>query len=209
MRISILLFCLLCTALHIHAQDDKKINEDDVQHKKWKPGFIVTLGGDTVKGRIKLTNYFNAPFYDFQYKVFFENEHGITTHFIPDSLRSFSYEEEKDGKPYLQSYVSVEFFDDTINSRVFLKLYKDGLCKVYGLTTTAWNPINGGYLRIEHKYIEIGSSGFFDLRLIGFKKEMKKLFAKCPVILSRLDSKVYTFDNWETMLNDYSHGICR
>ena len=68
----------------------------------------------------------------------------------------------------------------------------------------------GGYSRIEHKYLQFGpTGGMHPIRLAGFKKEMKRLFINCPLIISRLDSKVYNFENWETMVNDYNFGMCK
>ena len=45
--------------------------------------------------------------------------------------------------------------------------------------------------------------------LINFRKNMKELFAMCPVILSRLESKTYTYDNWQALVKDYNCGVCK
>jgi hypothetical protein len=198
----------MCLSLGLYASypNDESQNLDSI---RWKRGFIITLRGDTIHGKVKINDFLDG-YYDFQRVVSFADSKGITP-YRPDDLRSFSY---LDGKSMvtMQSVSSPEG-----DGRVFLRLYYSGDCKVYGLVITeikASNdvPAGGGLTHsslfpTEKKYIQVGGSQFYKLKRIGFKKCMQAIFASCPHILSGLDSKVYTYDNLQDLIRDYNKGL--
>jgi hypothetical protein len=185
-------------------------DRQDGNHRRWKRGFIVTLKGDTIDGKIKTPDFLDV-YYDYQRTVSFKDQK-TTTEYSPNELKSFSYYEVRDSLVTLQAVSSPEG-----DGRVFLKLYFNGPCKVYGLTITevkggmsgapGERMMNGSLVPTEKKYIQIKSSQFFPLRRFGFKRNMKEVFATCPRIVSGLDSKAYTYDNWQALVRDYNSGL--
>jgi hypothetical protein len=219
-RIVFLLFISLCPGHSIHAQSDtinagQERNTPD--YARWKKGFVVTLAGDTIKGKVRANDYFDL-YYDCQRKVSFENKKGYTSHYTPGELASFCYYDDRDSVPQLITMLSIS--DPGGRGHIFSRLYCYGDCKVYGCVETAIRPVNtdmnvsiantrSSILASEKKYIQLGHHEFYPLKMIGFKKNMKELFAMCPVIISRLDAKVYTYENWQAMVKDYNCGVCK
>jgi hypothetical protein len=207
MRSIFLLSAVLVIGLCTYAGADDETKDTDP--KRWKNGFIVTLMGDTIAGKIKTTDFLDV-YYDYQHQLAFKSSKGIAQ-YSPDQLKSFSYYEEKDSAVTLQSVSSPDG-----DGRVFLRLYYTGACKVYGFIVTeikgaSLGPEQGGLLRgslfpTERKYIQIGGSQFFQFKRIGFKKNMKEIFVSCPHILSGLDEKKYTYENWPELVRDYNCG---
>jgi hypothetical protein len=58
----------------------------------------------------------------------------------------------------------------------------------------------------EQKYIQLKNSQFFPIKRIGFKKNMKEIFAKYPRIISGLDSGAYTYAKWQDLVKDYNQS---
>jgi len=206
MRSVILFLCLLSLSLSIkagHPNDEVK----DTDPKRWKSGFVVTLKGDTISGRIKATDFLDV-YYDYQRMVAFKDNNGVNQ-YSPYELNSFSYTDDQNGLVTLQSVSSPDG-----DGHVFLKIYYTGECKVYGLMITevknnmsqeaGYGLVRSSLFPTEKKYIQIKGGQFFQMRRIGFKKSMKEVFATCPHILAGLESKQYTYDNWQDMVRDYN-----
>ena len=209
MRTHLLLFGLLCLGLRSQATPTDE--EKNTDNKRWKNGFIVNLQGDTIRGKVKITDFLDV-YYDYQRKLEFKDHSGITE-YTPTELNSFSYYADRDSMVTLQSVSSPEG-----DGHVFLKLYFTGVCKVYGFMITDLKPgnqstsqkgdglIHSSLFPSEKKYIQIGGSQFFPLKRFGFKRDMREVFAACPHILSRIETKEYTYDNWQTLIRDYNCG---
>jgi hypothetical protein len=209
MRHGIILLSLLCLSLSLLSagpEDETK----GTDYKRWKNGFVITLKGDTIHGKIKTTDFLDV-YYDYQRLVSFKDPKGIIE-YSPNDLTSFSYEEEK-GFVTLQSVSSPEG-----DGHVFLKLYCSGICKVYGMMINeikgkgqdigqAESQIHSSLIPTEKKYIQLRGSQFYPLKRIGFKKNMEDIFSTCPRIVQGLESKIYTFDNWKTLVKDYNAVI--
>jgi hypothetical protein len=172
--------------------------------KRWKKGFIVTLRGDTVEGKIKALDFLDV-YYDYQKVVSFKDVKGISQ-FTPNELSSFSFYEDANNAVTLQAVSSPEG-----NGRAFLKTYASGPCKVYGMTikevkgnTTASGNENSSLISREKKYIQIKNSQFFPLKRAGFRKNMKEVFASYPKIVAGLNSKTYTYKKWQALVKDYN-----
>jgi hypothetical protein len=214
MRPVLLLLSLLSLCLSVHAG----LPNDGVQDtdpKRWKAGFIVTRAGDTITGKVKINDFLDV-FYDFQRKVAFKDQQGTVTDYYPYDLHSFSYYGDQDSLSRLVTQQSVSSPEG--DGLVFLKLYCTGECKVYGYMITGAPEANmspgGSMMRSslmpsEKKYIQIGGHEFFPLRRIGFKKNMQEFFSQCPLIIARLESKIYTHDNWPALIRDYNCGVCK
>lgn len=196
---------MLCFVSFAHAQDKHKTTDPNNRHKKWKRGFVVTTKGDTITGRIK--NEIIPPFYDMQAEFSFDNENGVTKHYIPDSLRSFTYYDEQPAKIDTATYVGVNLDDPTIG-HAFFRLYLDAPCRIYGYKTLVATGMSSTRL-VEYKYIRIGKGSFYPISRLGFKKNMKELFSGCPKIIDKIESETITIDNWEWMAQDYNHDICK
>lgn len=189
---------------------------DPDEARRWKPGYIVTLNDDTIKGKIKDIRFLDV-YYDFQRKVAFEHE-GQITEYVPVELKGFALETEEASKPVRMVLESVSDPREG-GGHIFSRVYCTGACKVYGYTITltreseimmsSGKPIAPSLLATEKKYIQLGHGDFIPLKFIGFKKSMRELFTMCPLIVARLENKQYTYDNWQAMVYDYNCGICK
>lgn len=209
MRNTLLLICLMCLCLYNQAvlpNDESK----GADAKRWRRGYVVTPQGDTLEGKIKVPDFLDV-YYDYQRSVSFKNAKG-TVEYTPTELNSFSYYEEKDSLITLQSVTSPEG-----DGHVFLKIYYTGDCKVYGFMQTELrgasgnigtsdSPMRSSLIPNEKKYIQIKGSQFYQMRRIGFKRSMMEVFAACPHIVANLELKVYTYDNWPSMIHEYNCG---
>jgi len=177
--------------------------------KRWKNGFIVTLKGDTIMGKIKTMDFLDA-LYDYQRAVAFKSDKGFNQ-YSPNDLKSFSYNEEQNKSITLQAVSSPEG-----TGKVFLKLYYNGPCKVYGLTESQVKADNApqgidapqmqsSFVTKEKKYFQIGSSQFYPIQRAGFKKNMKEVFASCPKIVEGLNSNRYNYEKWQDLVRDYNN----
>jgi|GEM_PF-1780968 len=210
MRFKILLPLILCLSLILRAElptDDTK-NSDQ---KRWRNGYIVNLKGDTIQGRIKVNDFLDVN-YDYQRTVAFRDATG-TTEYTPNDLQAFSYTEDKNTSVYLQSVSSPEG-----DGHVFLKVYYTGACKVYGLIVTEIKgdhtlpgaqdgSFRSSLIPQEKKYIQVGGGQFYQIKRLGFKRSMQEVFASSPRILSALEAKQYTYENWQTLVTDYNNGL--
>lgn len=209
MRNSILFSILIVIGLcSFAALPNDESNSADA--KRWRRGYIVTPKGDTMEGKIKIPDFLDV-YYDYQRTVSFRDSKG-TIEYSPTELSSFSYYEGKDSLITLQSVSSPEG-----DGHVFLKLYYSGDCKVYGYTITELkgaggnigtsdSPMRSSLIPNEKKYIQIKGSQFYQMRRIGFKRSMIEVFAGCPHIVANLEMKVYTYDNWPSMIKEYNCG---
>ena len=207
MRIKFLLFFFFCMNMAIQAQSDKnqpKHNKGS-HHKKWKRGFVVTVKGDTIYG--KLRDKISPPFMDMQYDLAFDGPDGLTRHYTPDSINSFTLYRNKEEQTDTVTYVAIEVKDDQIG-HALLRLYADGPCKIYGYTTIVATGMTS-FTIVEYKYIRIEKGLMVRPMRIRFKKDMKELFSMCPLIVSKLESGDYQFNNWPQMVSDYNHGMCK
>jgi hypothetical protein len=208
MRTLTLILSLICFSLAVHAGHPNE-EAKNLDSKRWKSGFIVTLKGDTINGKIKINDFLDG-YYDFQRLVSFIDGKG-TSQYTPNDLSSFSFNENQ-SMVTMQSVSSPEG-----DGHVFLRLYYSGGCKVYGFVITEIKgsnavPAGGGLIRsslipTEKKYIQVGGSQFYQLKRVGFKKCMQEAFASCPRILSGLDSKAYSYDNLQALVSDYNRGL--
>ena len=226
MRNSTLILALIILSFGLKAKDPGKpgrstdvknanevpassVSPAKLDSKKWKSGFIVTLKGDTIIGKIKKMDFLDA-FYDYQHSVAFKGDKGISQ-YSPNALRSFSYYEDQNIPVTLQAVSSPEG-----TGRVFLRLYYNGPCKVYGLMVSKVKPDNTGegidaaqmqasLITPEKKYFQIGNSQFYPLKKIGFKKNMKEVFASCPKIVEGLESNKYNYEKWQALVTDYNN----
>lgn len=205
--ISLLLWC------HGMAQSN---STDPDEAKRWKPGYIITLNDDTIRGKIKDIRFLDV-YYDYQRKVAFEHE-GVITEYVPVELKGFALHTEEASKPILMVLESVSDPREG-DGHIFSRVYCTGACKVYGYTVTltresevmmsSGKPVAPSLLATEKKYIQLGHGDFIPLKFIGFKKSMRELFTMCPLIVARLENKQYTYDNWQVMVHDYNCGICK
>lgn len=191
-------------------------SSDPDEAKRWKPGYVITVNDDTIYGKIKDIKFLDV-YYDYQRKVAFEHE-GLMTEYVPVELKCFAFEGEEASKP--TKYVLESVSDPREGGgHIFSRVFCTGACKVYGYTITltreseimmsSGKSIAPSLLATEKKYIQLGHGDFIPLKFIGFKKSMRDLFTMCPVILARLESKQYTYDNWQAMVHDYNCGICK
>jgi hypothetical protein len=205
MRISALFLALLFLSLNLKAGDDDP--------KRWKKGLVITFGGDTIRGRVKINDYLDIN-YDCQHTLAFKDSTGVTKYYFPESITSFFYYEGQDISSPLGMYESVS--NPWGDGRVFLRAYCSGTCRVYGQTITELkgdrdrgDVMHAPLIPVEKKYIQVRGGNFVLLKRTGFKEAMKEIFAECPLIISRLESKAYTYGNWQEMVNDYNRGICK
>ncbi len=207
MRIAILLLGLLCMGQCTQALGDKntKGKGGNTHHKKWKPGFVVTVNGDTITG--KMRDNISPPLYDMQYELAFDDQNSITKHFTPDSLSSFTLYRNHHDQIDTATYVTMNI-DDTEIGHAFLRLCINGPCKVYGYTTVVPTGLSS-FSTVELKYIRVENGILESPRRIRFKKDMEALFSMCPIIISKLESEDYTFSNWGDMVRDYNRGLCK
>lgn len=228
MRFTILLFGLISLSLSTYGQSDSadtRSGIDSSHHKKWKYGFVIKLNGDTIKGKVKLPGIFGRENWDSWNKVSFEDKGGITTVYASKDIKSFTYYKDLGEIPDTITMISVDPPEQPgVKDKIFCKLYLDGPCKVFGYHITTGSPVSfgvssgpfvvggfnyAGYDMNERIYIQTRGSDAFQMKRIGFKKTMKEFFTNCPVIISKLNSKTYTYDNWEEMVKDYNRGICK
>jgi hypothetical protein len=210
MRSAILFLSLLSLGLIIKASSPND-EAKDTDPKRWKNGFVVTLKGDTISGRIKATDFLDV-YYDYQRMVAFKDNNGVNQ-YSPNELSSFSYSDDQNGLVTLQSVSSPDG-----DGHVFLKVYYTGECKVYGLTVNevkgnlgqdaGYGQVHSSLFPSEKKYIQLKRGQFYQLKRIGFKKTMKEVFATCPHVLAGLESKQYTYDNWQDMVRAYN-SLCK
>ena len=205
MRNLLLFSVLLLLSLHTKAGGDDP--------KRWKKGFVVTFSGDTIRGRVKINDYLDVN-YDCQHTLEFKDQSGKAMHYFPESLQCFFYYEGQDSTSQPGMYQSVS--NPWGQGRIFLRAYCYGTCKVYGQAITELkgevdrsSVMHAPLIPTEKKYVQIRGSQFYPLTRSGFKKTMKEIFSDCPLIISRLDSKEYTYSNWQVMVNDYNRGICK
>ncbi len=200
---TILLVSLLFPSLCMHAQNDEPY--------RWKNGFILMLSGDTMAGKIK-TNDFLDVHYDFYHNVSFKDRKEVITHYTPDDLISFSYVDDRDS---IHQMVTMESRSSPQgDGHFFMRLYCTGSCKVYAYTISEIkgagqgenNTVRSSLVPTEKKFIQVRGSDFIPLKRISFKKIMKTVFADCPTIISRINAKVYTYDNWLALINYYNSG---
>ena len=188
-----------------------KAGDDDP--KRWKKGFVITFNGDTIWGRVKINDYLDVN-YDCQRKLEFKDQHNRLVYYFPEAIRTFCYFDGQDTASEAGRYESVS--DPSREGRVFLRAYCSGTCHVYGQTITELkgdrdrgDVMHAPLIPTEKKYIQIRGGNFIPFKRAGFKETMKEIFADCPTIISRLDSKAYTYVNWQAMVFDYNSGICK
>ncbi len=212
MRVLTLFVIALCLSTSIHAQSNST-NPDEA--KRWKPGYIVTLHDDTVQGKIRALQFMD-PYYDYQRKVSFEHD-GVISEYLPVDIKGFSFDDLAEKN---REIITLESVSDPREGggHIFSRIYCTGACKVYGYTITlsreSESMMSSGkaapsLMAIEKKYLQLGRSEFYPLRMIGFKKSMKEIFVMCPKIIAKLENKEYTYDNWQAMVKDYNCGICK
>ncbi|MCW3125789.1 MAG: hypothetical protein JWO03_1447 [Bacteroidetes bacterium] len=213
MRVLTLFIFCLCLSMSIHAQSNSS-NPDEA--KRWKPGFIITLHDDTVYGKIKSLQFLDT-YYDYQRKVAFEHE-GVISEYLPVDIKLFSFDDLAEKN---REQITLEAVSDPREGggHIFSRILCNGACRVYAYTITltresesmmsTGKAIAPSLLATEKKYLQLGRSEFFPLKMIGFKKIMKEIFVMCPVILARLENKQYTYDNWKALVQDYNCGICK
>ena len=215
MRNAILLLSLTAMSFGLRAEDPIKLHPNDAtkstdnlktsDSKRWKTGYIVTLKGDTIQGKIKSLDFLDA-YYDYQKVVSFQDAKGISQ-YSPNDLKAFSFFENPTSEVTMQAVSSPEG-----TGKAFLRLYVSGPCRVYGLTVTelhsatasGTDAMTPAMIQKEKKYIQIKSSQFFPLRRAGFKKNMKEVFASYPKIVAGLESNQYTYAKWENLVKDYN-----
>lgn len=174
----------------------------------WHHGFIVTQHNDTIRGKLQIESLNKDSTYALQQHLTFDNGKN-TIGYTPADLVSFTYFEGSKEKGKQTS------FDKTKNPErdgwVFAKRYVRGPCNVFGYTSTRMDIAPGNvalYSLHEIKYLQIG-----DLTVAvheeDFEEYLKQLFAKCPLILSKLDKKKYEPRDWMKMVKDYNAGLCK
>ena len=194
-------FALIISATLLSAQSGN-------QGKNWRPGYVITQQSDTIRGMLQIEALKNDSNYDFQHSLLFDNGKRKGS-YTPDSLQSFTYFEKAIGKGPQITY------DKTKNPErdgwVFAKRYVQGACSVFGYTSTRMNMAPGDvalYHLHETKYIQIGNLAVA-VHEEDFEEYLIQLFSKCPLILSKLKSKVYEPRNWMKMVLDYNAGKCK
>ncbi len=213
MHRAIFIIMLFLLASRLGAQSN---STDPDEARRWKPGYVINLNDDTVRGKIKDIRFLDV-YYDYQRKVAFEHD-GVITEYVPVELKGFALETEEASKPIL---IVLESVSDPREGggHIFSRVYCTGACKVYGYTITltresevmmsSGKQMAPSLLATEKKYIQLGHGDFIPLKFIGFKKSMRDLFTMCPLIVARLENKQYTYDNWQAMVHDYNCGICK
>jgi len=213
MRNTLILLSLITLSIGLRAELPRPIDATKAtavatktpDSKRWKDGYIVTLKGDTIQGKIKVLDFLDAN-YDYQKTVAFKDSKGVLQQYSPIDLKSFSFSEGPNNS--MATLQSVSRPDGT--GRAFLRIYYSGQCKVYGVTIKDVNNAvevpDQQYSMVtkEKKYIQVQNSQFFPIQRAGFKKNMKEVFASNPRILNGLNSGEYTYKTWQVLVMDYN-----
>ena len=201
-RKSILFIILTCTGFFGHAHPYNFAGKDrhDAHHKNWKQGFVVTIKGDTLKGKINEKT--SAANDDVQGLLAFDNGNGITQKYTAEDIKSYTYYLGRDSKTDTLTFVSVNMTENALRP-TFLLLLIDGPCAVYGYFR--WTR----YGMALDKYVRLGKSALVCPDRIKFKKNMMDLFLGCPAIMGDIDAGKYTYSNWTDMVKAYNKGICK
>lgn len=185
------------------AQKNKIYKVEDLDPALWKPGYVVMLKGDTVKGMIRKMRFADLILEEFEYKVVIIGDDGLKRTISSMKSRGYSY---RDGANEVR-LVSVDVPGELSGAGVvFCEIPIDGPCQelVY------YEYVSNGYGQTlaSRTLIRIKSDMTL-VKEIGFKHNMREFFASCPLILKGIEEKKYGYDNWEQIVRDYNAGTCR
>jgi hypothetical protein len=201
-RNAILFISLACIGFFSNAHPNAFAGKEkpETHHKNWKQGHVVTMKGDTLKGKINEKT--SAANDDVQGLLAFDNGDGITQKYTSEDLKSYTYYLQRDSKIDTLTFVSVNMTENALRP-TFLLLLIDGPCTVYGYFR--WTR----YGMALDKYVRLEKSTLICPDRIKFKKNMMDLFLGCPVIMGDIDAGKYTYSNWTDMAKAYNKGICK
>ncbi len=185
------------------AQKGKVYKVEDLDPALWKPGYVVMLNGDTIKGVIRKVRFIDINLEEFGYKVVIIGEDGLKRTVSSMKSRGYGYKEGDSLVVYVAVDVPAELSGVGV---VFCEIPIDGPCQelVY------YEYVSNAYVRTltARNLIRIKSDMTL-IKEIGFKHNMREFFASCTLILNGIDEKKYTYFNWEQIVKDYNAGICK
>ena len=170
---AVLIFTTISHSCNAQQETKEKHNKSRVD------GFIVTNKGDTIHGKVRVTNRWNYLAYEFQDEVSFENKNGEIKEYTPDQLKCFGYVSEGEAGMETTIMESTKNPVDT-EKNAFCKLYINGPCKKYGYFVSSEGLSSGGFgkpivpkfSRVEDYFISEGFSSD------GFGKPMAPTFSR-------------------------------
>jgi hypothetical protein len=195
----ILFILLIFLLLPVSAQND------------YKPGYVLTNDGDTIKGFINLKlNYQNGKNCEFK-----ENMQDVAKNYSPADIKAYRIENSK-------YYVAKDVSVDSIKNRVFLEYLVDGIVDLYFLNN---GDVNLYFIEKDNRLVMLTNN---ELKVMAvrpkdkvfpievenrinsnrYKGVLKVLFQDSPETLKKIDNTSFDYKPLINIIKEYHNNVC-
>lgn len=219
---------LLSFPSFLFAQDskaDKKLEKLKQKHASWNKGFIITFGGDTLRGKIKKREdystkggWFSGPQILFAYPDEHEDKipfSSFTTLCIPDDSAEFT------------KYITIPKDTNDQFERKIYRVIRDGKCMLLfdevagqsSFSPVSALPIAAGpvgitayiaddryFIYYKGKLTKMREEGWFAMSP-AFKKKRREIFSDCPNLVDKIENKTYKADNLREIVEEFNQCL--
>jgi len=200
-------------------KEEKQLKKLKVKHQDWNHCFIVTVKGDTIRGRIKSTADFTASgtiftgdFVVLAYPD--EREEKID----PSIMKELYIPEER---PEYHKYISILRDSTYINAnKELFRVIVDGKCKLVfddvtssslpvvdqsGMVVGAPSSSDGDRYYIYYKNIlmPVRTEALFAIST-AFRKKSREIFYECPALVEKIEDKSYRSADLREIVKEFN-----
>ncbi len=164
-------------------------------------GYIVTLSGDHLTGRIGDVIEGNGTSF-----VMFINDFGTPYMIRAELIRGFAFKENKDMLEYETQFDSRKWlFMKVIVRGAGISLYKSPGYNITNQSSGSVNVINNRNFQPGRYYIVRGDRNPIPVKRWGFRRNMRKILKeRAPEVASKIGDKGYRFKNLEKIIKEYN-----
>ena len=164
-------------------------------------GYIVTLSGDHLTGRIGDVIDGNGTSF-----VMFINDFGTPYMIRAELISGFAYKENKDMLEYETQFDSRKWlFMKVIVRGPGINLYKSPGYKISNKSGGSINVINNRNFQPGRYYIVRGDRNPIPVKRWGFRRNMRQILKdRAPEVASKIGEKGYRFKNLEKIIKEYN-----
>ncbi|MCB0667852.1 MAG: hypothetical protein KDC80_18620 [Saprospiraceae bacterium] len=168
----------------------------------FRPGFIITLTGDTIKGHID----YRPPISNASVCHFRRENSNEVSKFNPEEIKAYRYNDSK-------FYISKELTIGGITSRHFLEYLVDGIVELYYLASKFKDAY---YIEKEGIFYEVKNEDRTfrkDNKIYkSVKKEyvgtLKYLMRETPDLFDKIDKSDFNHKDFVALSQEYHESIC-
>jgi len=164
-------------------------------------GYIVTLSGDHLTGRIGDVIEGNGTSF-----VMFINDFGTPYMIRAELIRGFAFKENKDMLEYETQFDSRKWlFMKVVVRGAGISLYKSPGYNISNQSGGSVNVINNRNFQPGRYYIVRGDRNPIPVKRWGFRRNMRKILKeRAPEVASKIGDKGYRFKNLEKIIKEYN-----